>query len=135
MMVNSSGRFLSRQFKILTTANRYSLDEYLTDKFNTSNNNAQRNDSIKSSIFADNLRNTNPNQPHSKKETYDGSYVQNDDNAKARDGIIRITTRETVLNPVSMNFSYTYDNTLTLLLSWGGGFTPTKFNFEFHKFG
>ena len=24
---------------------------------------------------------------------------------------------------------------LTLLLFWGGGFTPTKFDFEFHKFG
>ena len=51
-------------------------------KFNTPNNNAQRNGSIKSSVFADNLMNTKPNQPHGKEETYNGSYVQDDDNAK-----------------------------------------------------
>ena len=57
--------------------------------------------------------NTNPNQPHSKKETYDGSYVQNDDNAsKARDGIAQITFRETVLNTASIIFSLTYDGIL-----------------------
>ena len=54
-MVKSPGRLLSKQFQILITANHLSLDEYLTAKFNTSYNNAQRNDSIKSSIFADNL--------------------------------------------------------------------------------
>ena len=94
MVKSIPGRLLSKRFQILITANYLSLDEYLTAKFNTSYNNAQRYDSTKSSIFAGNLMNTNPNQPHSKRETYDGSYIQNDDNAsKVRDGINRITFR------------------------------------------
>ena len=57
--------------------------------------------------------NTKPNQKHSKEETYNGSYVQDDDNAnKVRDGLNRFTSRKTVLNPVSMIFSYTYNNIL-----------------------
>ena len=105
MVKSIPGRLLSKQFQILITANHLSLDEYLTAKFNTSNNNAQRNDSSKSSLFADNLMNTKPNQPHSKEETYNRSYVQDDDNAnKVRDGLNRITSCKTVLNPVSMMF-------------------------------
>ena len=69
-----------------------------------------RNDSSESSLFADNLMDTYPNQPHRKEERYNGSNVQDDSNAKVRDGLNRITSRETVLNPVSMIFSYTYDS-------------------------
>ena len=62
ILVKSPGRFNSKQFVIPTSANHNSLDEYLADKFNTSNKNAKRNDSIKRSLFADNLMNTKPNQ-------------------------------------------------------------------------
>ena len=54
-MVKSFGRVPSKQFVIPTSANHNSLDEYLTDKFNTSNENATRNDSNKSYVFTDNL--------------------------------------------------------------------------------
>ena len=55
--------------------------------------------------------NTNPNQPHNNEDTYIGSDVKDDDNVnKTRDGLSRITSRKTVLNPVSMTFSFTYNN-------------------------
>lgn len=42
-----------------------------------------------------------------------GSYVQDDDNAKkVRDGLTHIASRKPVLNPVSMIFSCTYDSIL-----------------------
>ena len=45
-----------------------------------SNKNAKRNNSFKSSLFADNLMNINPNQPHNNEETITESDVENDDN-------------------------------------------------------
>ena len=113
MVQSNPGRSHSIQFQILITADQLSLNEYPTAKFNTSNENATTNNSYKSSVFADNLFNTKPNQHHSKKEAYNGCCVQNDDNAsKARDGIAQITFRETVLNTVSIIFSLTYDGIL-----------------------
>ena len=113
-MDKSLGRLLSKQFQISTSANHNGLDEYLTDKFNTSKENAKRNDSIKSSLFADNLMNTNPNQPHNNEATYTGSDVENDDNVKkARDDLNRITSRKTVPNPISITFSCTYNNSFS----------------------
>ena len=64
MVKSVPGQLLSKQFQILTTTNHPSLDEYLLDKFNTSKENTQDNDSIKSCLFPDNLMNTNPNQPN-----------------------------------------------------------------------
>ena len=105
LVKSNPGRLHSIQFQILITADQLSLNEHLTDKSNTSNENAIRNDSNKRSVFADNLINTKPNQHHSKKEAYNGSCIQNDDNAsKARDGIAQFTFRETVLNTVSIIF-------------------------------
>ena len=99
-MVKSPGRIPSKQFSIPTSANHNSLDEYLADKFNTSNKNAKRNDSIKRSLFADNLMNTKPNQPQSNEDTCKGSDIQDDDNAnKVRDGLNRIPSRKIFSNP------------------------------------
>ena len=113
MVKSAPGQLLSKQFQILTTTNHPSLDEYLFDKFNTSKENTQSNDSIKSCLFADNLMNTNPNQLHNNEATHTGNDVENDDNVKkARDGLNRIISRKTVLNPISITFSYTYNNIL-----------------------
>ena len=115
-MVKSLGRVPSKQFMIPTSANHSSLDGYLTNNFNTSNKNAKRNDSIKSSLFADNLMNTKPNQPQSNEDTYDGSDVQDDANANSdRDDLKRISSREIVSNPKSMIFSYTYNNIFNMV--------------------
>ena len=82
---------------IPTSADRNSLDEYLTDNVNTSNKNAKRNDSIKRSLFADNLINTKPNQPQSKEDTYNGCDVQDNGNANNdRDSLKRIPSRKIV---------------------------------------
>ena len=96
---------------IPTSANHNSLNEYLTGNFNTSNKNAKRNDSIKRSLFADNLMNTKPNQPQSKEDTYNGSDVQDDGNANNdRDGLKTNPSPKIVSNPKSLIFSYTYSN-------------------------
>ena len=98
-MVKSPGRFPSKRFLIPTSANHNSFNKYLTDKFNTSNKNAKRDDSIKRSLFADNLMITKPNQPQSDEDTYNGSDVQDDVNAdKDRDGLNRIPSRKIVSN-------------------------------------
>ena len=76
-MVKFLGRVPSKQFVIPTSANHNSLDEYLTNNFNTSNKNAKTNDSIKSSIFSDNLNNTTSSQTQSKEDDLD-SYNRND---------------------------------------------------------
>ena len=113
MVKSVPGQPLSIQFQILTTADQLSLNEYPNAKFNTSNENATTKDSNKSSVFADNLFITKPDQHHRKKETYNGNCVQNNDNAsKARDGIAQSTFRETALNTISIIFSLTFEGIL-----------------------
>ena len=113
MVQSNPGRSHSIQFQILITADQFSVNEYLTYNSNTSKENATTKDSNKSSVLANNLFITKPNQHHRKKDTYNGNCVQNDDNASTvRDGIAQITFRETVLNTVSILFSLTYDGTL-----------------------
>ena len=86
------------------------------DKLNTSNKNAKRNDSIKRSLFADNLMNNKPYKPQSNEETYDGSDVQDDVNANSdKDDIKRILSRKTVSNPKSLIFSYSYNNIFNMV--------------------
>ena len=109
MVKSNPGQLHSIQFQILITADQRSLNEYPTNKSNTPNENATRNDSDKDSVFANNLINTKQNQHHRKKEACNGNCVQNDDNAsKGRDGIAQFTFREGALNTVSIIFSLKY---------------------------
>ena len=83
-MVESLGSVLSKQFVIPTIANNKSLAEDLTNNFNKSNKNAKISDSIKRSLFADNLNNTKSSQTLSKEDDEDssnGNDVQDDGNA------------------------------------------------------
>ena len=113
MVKSDPGQPHSIHFQILITTDQFSVNEYLTYNSNTSKENATTKDSNKSSVFANNLFITKPNQHHRKKETYNGNCVQNDDNAsKARDGIAQFTFRETALNTVSIIFSLTYEGIL-----------------------
>ena len=105
LVKSNPGRPHSIQFQVLITDDQRSLNEYPTNKSNTPNENATRNDSDKDSVFANNLINTKQNQHHRKKEACNGNCVQNDDNAsKGRDGIAQFTFRETALNTVSIIF-------------------------------
>ena len=106
MVKSNPGQLHSIQFQILITADQRSLNEYPTNKSNTPNENATRNDSDKDSVFANNLIDTKQNQHHRKKEASNGNWVQNDDNtSKGRDGIAQFTFRETALNTESIIFS------------------------------
>ena len=99
-MVKSLGRVLSKQFVIPTIANDKSLDEDLTNNFNTSYKNAKTIDSIKRSLFSDNLNNTKAIQIQSKEDdvdTYNGNDVQDDGNANNdRVDLKRIPSRRIV---------------------------------------
>ena len=113
MVKSDPGQPHSIQFQILITTDQFSVNEYLTYNSNTSKENATTKDSNKSSVLANNLFITKPNQHHRKKETYNGNCVQNDDNARTvRDGIAQIKFRETALNTVSIIFSLTYEGIL-----------------------
>lgn len=95
----SLGRVLSKRFLVSTIANAKSVDEDLTKDFDKSNKNAKTNDSIKMSLFANNLHNTETSQIKSKEDDKDTHSGYNKHDGYANDdrvGLRRIPSHKIV---------------------------------------
>ena len=95
-MVESLGSVLSKQFVIPTIANNKSLAEDLTNNFNKSNKNAKTSDSIKRSLFDNNLTNTKSSQTQSKEDDEDTRSWYDKHDGYDRVGLRRIPSHKIV---------------------------------------